>query len=375
MHRLHALPGACSLESEDGQERAPPGIGDALRQGVVLDHGADPQVFMVDHVVLLDELAGFLVVEVAPLVAHVLVGLGEQHHRLAPAVTALLPSADSPLGTPQIQLRHAEDARGGDRAAIRQGREGLQAEGNSGLLTRERQGLDRHLRAGEADVPAVGLTGERDRLGRARDRTGPMHAEAPDLGQDQGAVIELSAVAIRLEGEAVEAVAALEAGEAGFLAALHPAKERLIGLIQPGEHILQHVAIDGHIFGKLGADGREFGFLLVAREGDAPLPVQADALLHGGVVELAATPEHLVQRPLLGRRGPQLLFVGLAHGLWHGYTSRLRHWRGMYSRTARTTSLLMERSFAAANCLMASATWRGNRMVMRVSSRAVLMVT
>ncbi len=47
----------------------------------------------------------------------------------------------------------------------------------------------------------------------------------------------------------------------------------------------------------------------------------------------------------------------------------------MYSRTARTTSLLMERSFSTANCLMASATWRGNRMVMRVSSRAVLMVT
>src|SRR5260221_772136 len=127
--------------------------------------------------------------------------------------------------------------------------------------------------------------------------------------------------------------------------------------------------------GKLGTDGREFGFLLVAREGDAPLAVQADALLQGGVVELAAAPEDLVQRPLLGRRGPQLLFVGLAHGLWHGYRSRLRRWRAMYSRTARTTSLLMERSFSAANCLMASATWRRNRMVRRVSSRAVLMVT
>src|SRR5258708_37239090 len=81
--RLHSLPGSCSLESEDGQERAPPGIGDALGQGVVLHQVADPQVFVIDHVVLLDELTGFLVVKVAPLVVHVLMGFGEQHHRLA----------------------------------------------------------------------------------------------------------------------------------------------------------------------------------------------------------------------------------------------------------------------------------------------------
>src|SRR5260221_7556589 len=30
MHPLHALPGAGSLDSEDGQERAPPTIGDSL---------------------------------------------------------------------------------------------------------------------------------------------------------------------------------------------------------------------------------------------------------------------------------------------------------------------------------------------------------
>src|SRR5512146_19860 len=78
---------------------------------------------------------------------------------------------------------------------------------------------------------------------------------------------------------------------------------------------------------------------------------------------------------LCGRR-LQLLLIGFAHArLTHGYTSRLRRWRAMYSRTARTTSLLMERSFSAASCLMASATWRGKRIVMRVSSRSLLMVT
>ena len=39
-----------------------------------------------------------------------------------------------------------------------------------------------------------------------------------------------------------------------------------------------------------GANGFEFGFLLVARDRDvAPLP-GGDALLEGGVIEIAATP-------------------------------------------------------------------------------------
>src|SRR4029077_16229870 len=33
-----SLPGACSLESEDGEERAPPRIRDALCEGVIPDH-------------------------------------------------------------------------------------------------------------------------------------------------------------------------------------------------------------------------------------------------------------------------------------------------------------------------------------------------
>src|SRR5712691_10428506 len=117
-------------------------------------------------------------------------------------------------------------------------------------------------------------------------------------------------------------------------------------------------------------------FLLGARDGDAPLPVEEDALLQGGVVEGAATPQDALTLPLLGGRGLELLFVRLAHArLCHNYTSRLRRWRARCSRTAWTTALLMERSFATATCLMASATWRGKRMVMRVSSRSLLMVT
>src|SRR5258707_12277463 len=42
-----------------------------------------------------------------------------------------------------------------------------------------------------------------------------------------------------------------------LLAPLPRAKERLIGLIERGQHILQHVAMEGCILRELGTDGRE----------------------------------------------------------------------------------------------------------------------
>src|SRR5260221_11425695 len=152
-----------------------------------------------------------------------------------------------------------------------------------------------------------------------------MHADAPDLGKHQHAIIQSGAVAVLLEGEAVEAVAPLETWESSLLAALHPSEEGLIGLVEPGEHVLEGVGVNGRVCGELGADSLQFRFLLVARDGDvAPLPSR-DALLHSGVVEIAAAPEDCIQRALLGGRGPQLLFVRLAHRLHVTVSPRPAH--------------------------------------------------
>jgi hypothetical protein len=80
---LHSLPSIRSFESKDGQERAPPGVGDRLRQVVIPDHIGNPQVFVIDHIVRLDELARFLVVKVAPLSCDVLMRLGQQRDGFA----------------------------------------------------------------------------------------------------------------------------------------------------------------------------------------------------------------------------------------------------------------------------------------------------
>ena len=102
MDRNHSLPGSCRLEREDSQKCAPASIGDALGKGVVLRHIGHPQVFMVDHVILLNDLACRCVMEVASLPGDVLLGFGQRRDGLAPAVAALLAPGDASLAAAQI---------------------------------------------------------------------------------------------------------------------------------------------------------------------------------------------------------------------------------------------------------------------------------
>jgi hypothetical protein len=89
-------------------------------------------------------------------------------------------------------------------------------------------------------------------------------------------MIQPDAVALLFVGERVVvvtvAIAPLEAREARFLSSLstlHAAEERLIRLIAPCQHILQHVlqhmTMDGAVLRELGPDRLQFGFLFIAR--------------------------------------------------------------------------------------------------------------
>ena len=288
--RLRSLPGARRLESEDGKKRCPTGIRDALSKGVILNHVTDPQVFMVYRVVLPNQRERRLVVKILPLVADVLMRSGEERDGLASPMAPLLAPRHSALAASQIGVRLAIVTRRGDRLPVGQRGEGLQPQINSRLLAGARNWLYGHVRAGESHMPTVSLMRDRDGLGHALNRARPMHADAPNLGEDEEAVVKPRTIAVLLEGEGVDAVAALEPWETRLLAPLDATKERLVGLIKPGKHILQDVAMDGLVLRHLGANGLEFGFLLVARDRDAaPLP-GGDALLEGGVIEIAATP-------------------------------------------------------------------------------------
>jgi hypothetical protein len=75
VYRYYSLPGARSLESEDDKKRAPARITDALGRVVILHHVGDPQVLVIDRVVLPYQLKRCLVVIITSLAAYRLMRL------------------------------------------------------------------------------------------------------------------------------------------------------------------------------------------------------------------------------------------------------------------------------------------------------------
>ncbi len=220
--RFHSLPGACCLESEDGQEVAPPGVVDALVEaglaaGPVVEHsrrshpawardgGSSWRAGLPRHRSCRTRAPGQ-----APscggsraLPPDVLMRLGTPAHGLAAALAALLPAGDPPLRLLQRALGLAVVARILDDLALRRDEEHLQPHIDAGLVAgagAAARPAPRHRRSRRTSHPP---RGDRDGLERALDGPGPAHRDAPDLRQDQIAVIQPGAVAVLLVGEGV----------------------------------------------------------------------------------------------------------------------------------------------------------------------------
>jgi hypothetical protein len=115
-----------------------------------------------------------------------------------------------------------------------------------------------------------------------------MHRDAAYLRQHEGAIVELGPIAILLEGEGVVAVLALEAREAGFLPALHSAEERLIGLVEPRQHILQDMRVHGGVVREVTCSpslkGRGFSVHRPRQRRDSPKALSAPLDISGRVL-------------------------------------------------------------------------------------------
>src|SRR5215467_917194 len=191
---------------------------------------------MIDRVVRSHEHARRLAVEVCARPAYALMRPGEQVNCLLAAAAPRLAARDPPLCTPQVALRHPEDAWVGDGLPIGQRGERFQTEIDPGLLACKRPGLQWHRGTREGGVPAIRFPANRHRLWRARDGVGPPHRDTPDLGQDQDAVVERGTVTELLVGERVVAVCAVEARIARRPARLDATEEGLKGTVQTGQH-------------------------------------------------------------------------------------------------------------------------------------------
>src|SRR5215472_9140910 len=118
---------------------------------------------------------------------------GEQPNRLSSAVTLLRAARYSALGTLQRPLCLGVVARVSDLAAVGQCGERLQPTIDPRLLAGSREWLDRLDRQAitrETGIPAVRLATDRHRLGRPLQGPRPAHRNAPELGEDQDAVVE-----------------------------------------------------------------------------------------------------------------------------------------------------------------------------------------
>jgi hypothetical protein len=131
------------------------------------------------------------------------------------------------LGGFQRALSFAIPAGVKDTRAIGEGSKGFYAEVDSRFLTSGRQGVQWRISAGEADVPADRFPAERHGLDRSLQWAGPLRRDAPNLGENQEAVVQRRPIAELLGGERVVAMCSLKARIVWGLTCLDAAKERL----------------------------------------------------------------------------------------------------------------------------------------------------
>jgi hypothetical protein len=114
---------------------------------------------------------------------------GEQYDCFPAAVASLLSTRDTPLCDFEGAFGLAIPAGGKDARATGQGSERLDAKIYPGLLSGGRQRPNWRIHAGEAGIPPVCFSRNRDGLDHSLNRTGPTHRNTPDLGENQNATI------------------------------------------------------------------------------------------------------------------------------------------------------------------------------------------
>ena len=134
--------GAFSLVRGVLHKLTPCSICDALGETMILEHAANVQVFKYDECKSTDQLAAFLMGEVATLVCNALVNVSNHLAPLVPFWTAFLCRAQFPIRLRQPLFCGAEKARVCDGFTIRQRGKFFQPHVYARRLCDDRQRLD-----------------------------------------------------------------------------------------------------------------------------------------------------------------------------------------------------------------------------------------
>ena len=179
-----------------------------------------------------------------------------------------------------------------------------------GRLARKRQGCRLAVRFKDS-VPTAVLRHDEDAAVILRHRAPLAQPDLPDAGHTHALLLGIElrrTVAVR-ELQLIPAPSRLEPRIARLVTGLEPPEEGGKGQVQPVQHRVLALAVDGRKTRVNRSKLRQFGVLLLAR---VPLPARGPrvaALLQERVVEFARRPQHLDQGSLLsaGRIQPHLV--------------------------------------------------------------------
>ena len=261
----------------------------------------------------IDQTAGLLLDEVLAPPADALM---DSCHDLAPLASFWATPfrfGETTVRFDQVFCFFPEKARGCNLFAGGEKGEGLESHIDAYVLLRWRQDLRLDLITREAYKPlARRVSHDAARFDDASRGSVLDDLEMPNLGKGELALLVDAETRLRV-GDGSVAESGFIARVARYLASFHTQEEGLEGFVDAMQHILQDLGVDGFIFWSDRFDGGQLGALL--REGDALAAqlIGLFALLQGGVVQLCAEGELLVQHAFLLPGRVQTVLIGFLH--------------------------------------------------------------
>jgi len=247
VHENHTPPSFCRFGNGHLNELRPGHIQDAFAHPATSAQLHRSQILKHDHLIGIHQFTALLVGEVAAPVGNPHVDTGQDGFLLGVLEPVLrqLGRVLAPLDTLQVGLIAPMEARVRDLLPVgeRSKRRQSHIHTHYGVRWRQRRGLGLAREAGE---PRAGTrAGERDRLGRALQRSVQDDMHRADLREDESRTLQAHAISILGIGEAIVATEALEARETDcFGSRLHPPKEGLKSQIDSYADILEHLGMD-----------------------------------------------------------------------------------------------------------------------------------
>jgi hypothetical protein len=197
----------------------------------------DVQILYRDGSEILRQPERELVLKLMPLILNSLVNFLQQRNRFTMTVGTFLTACDFALSTAQLCFRFLIPAVIWNRLAIRHGSEPQQTNVDSNFLGVSGKWFRLTFNR-KTGVPLTTFSLDGDRLNLAADRTVQFDLDLPDTLNAQQVIVQLDAVAVTRERNAIESMPTFEPRIASLFATLGTAKERIKRLANTVKDVL-----------------------------------------------------------------------------------------------------------------------------------------